>query len=81
METVRQVQWHSRNAIFFFSVFIYFIIIIIIIIDVSLILQFRALSDQLYKSPEYHKHVRKDIVKQVGWIWKAKCMGDWLTDE
>ncbi|KAK9997035.1 hypothetical protein SO802_021721 [Lithocarpus litseifolius] len=30
--------------------------------------QFRALSDQMYKSPEYHKHVRKDIVKQVGWI-------------
>lgn len=28
-------------------------------------LQFRALSDQMYKSPEYHKHVRKEIVKQV----------------
>ncbi|PPD91213.1 hypothetical protein GOBAR_DD11853 [Gossypium barbadense] len=27
--------------------------------------QFRALSDQMYRSPEYHKHVRKDIVKQV----------------
>ncbi|EOY03018.1 hypothetical protein QUC31_017874 [Theobroma cacao] len=27
--------------------------------------QFRALSDQMYKSPEYHKHVRKDIVKQL----------------
>ncbi|KAE9446108.1 hypothetical protein C3L33_22066, partial [Rhododendron williamsianum] len=27
--------------------------------------QFRALSDQIYKSPEYHKHVRKDVVKQV----------------
>ncbi|GJN03064.1 hypothetical protein PR202_ga20467 [Eleusine coracana subsp. coracana] len=27
--------------------------------------QFRALSDQLYRSPEYHKHVRKDIVKQL----------------
>ncbi|KAH7518990.1 hypothetical protein FEM48_Zijuj09G0230100 [Ziziphus jujuba var. spinosa] len=27
--------------------------------------QFRALSDQMYKSPEYHKHVRKEIVKQV----------------
>ncbi|GJN27747.1 hypothetical protein PR202_gb15795 [Eleusine coracana subsp. coracana] len=26
---------------------------------------FRALSDQLYRSPEYHKHVRKDIVKQL----------------
>nr|CAB3484405.1 unnamed protein product [Digitaria exilis] len=27
--------------------------------------QFRALSDQLYRSPDYHKHVRKEIVKQV----------------
>ncbi|XP_068645584.1 OVARIAN TUMOR DOMAIN-containing deubiquitinating enzyme 12-like [Aristolochia californica] len=26
--------------------------------------QFRALSDQMYKSPDYHKHVRKEIVKQ-----------------
>ncbi|KAF9620491.1 hypothetical protein IFM89_013108 [Coptis chinensis] len=26
--------------------------------------QFRALSDQMYKSPEHHKHVRKEIVKQ-----------------
>lgn len=28
-------------------------------------LQFRALSDQMYRSPEYHKHIRKEIVKQV----------------
>lgn len=27
--------------------------------------QFRALSDQLYRTPEYHKHVRKEVVKQV----------------
>ncbi|XAR58336.1 Ubiquitinyl hydrolase 1 [Bertholletia excelsa] len=27
--------------------------------------QFRALSEQMYKSPEYHKHVRKEIVKQL----------------
>ncbi|KAL6143024.1 hypothetical protein ACLB2K_053723 [Fragaria x ananassa] len=27
--------------------------------------QFRALSDQMYKSPDYHKHVRKEIVKQL----------------
>lgn len=27
--------------------------------------QFRALSDQIYKSAEYHKHVRKDIVRQL----------------
>ncbi|PWA70517.1 Ovarian tumor, otubain [Artemisia annua] len=27
--------------------------------------QFRAISDQLYRSPEYHKHVRKEVVKQL----------------
>ncbi|EYU31883.1 hypothetical protein ABFS82_06G000600 [Erythranthe guttata] len=27
--------------------------------------QFRALSDQIYRSPEYHKHVRKEVVKQL----------------
>ncbi|XP_052180195.1 OVARIAN TUMOR DOMAIN-containing deubiquitinating enzyme 12-like [Diospyros lotus] len=27
--------------------------------------QFRALSDQMYRSPEYHKHVRKEVVKQL----------------
>ncbi|KAF5770084.1 putative ubiquitinyl hydrolase 1 [Helianthus annuus] len=27
--------------------------------------QFRAVSDQLYRSPEYHKHVRKEVVKQL----------------
>eukprot|EP01018_Ginkgo_biloba_P017940 Gb_24833 [translate_table: standard] len=27
--------------------------------------QFRALSDQIYNSPEYHKHVRKEVVKQL----------------
>ncbi|XP_077228839.1 cysteine proteinases superfamily protein [Tasmannia lanceolata] len=27
--------------------------------------QFRALSEQMYKSPEHHKHVRKEIVKQL----------------
>uniref|UniRef100_A0A804MGV1 ubiquitinyl hydrolase 1 n=1 Tax=Zea mays TaxID=4577 RepID=A0A804MGV1_MAIZE len=27
--------------------------------------QFRALSDQLYRSPDYHKNVRKEIVKQL----------------
>ncbi|KAE8037468.1 hypothetical protein FH972_010055 [Carpinus fangiana] len=30
--------------------------------------EFRALSDQIYKSAEYHKHVRKEIVQQVEWI-------------
>ncbi|CAN4084602.1 unnamed protein product [Withania somnifera] len=28
--------------------------------------QFRALSDQLYHNPEYHKHVRKEVIKQFG---------------
>uniref|UniRef100_A0A7N0TZI2 ubiquitinyl hydrolase 1 n=1 Tax=Kalanchoe fedtschenkoi TaxID=63787 RepID=A0A7N0TZI2_KALFE len=27
--------------------------------------QFRAISDQLFKSHEYHKNVRKDVVKQL----------------
>ncbi|KAL6570691.1 OVARIAN TUMOR DOMAIN-containing deubiquitinating enzyme 12 [Orobanche gracilis] len=27
--------------------------------------QFRALSDQMYRSPEYHKHIRKEVVKQL----------------
>ncbi|KAJ3675826.1 hypothetical protein LUZ60_004868 [Juncus effusus] len=27
--------------------------------------QFRAISDQLFRSPEHHKHVRKEIVKQL----------------
>uniref|UniRef100_A0A0D6QWB6 ubiquitinyl hydrolase 1 n=1 Tax=Araucaria cunninghamii TaxID=56994 RepID=A0A0D6QWB6_ARACU len=27
--------------------------------------QFRALSDQLYNSPDHHKHVRKEVVKQL----------------
>lgn len=27
--------------------------------------QFRAISDQLYRSPEYHKFVRKEVVKQL----------------
>ena len=27
--------------------------------------QFRALADQLFRSPEYHKHVRKQVIKQV----------------
>ncbi|KAF3976209.1 hypothetical protein ACB098_11G063700 [Castanea mollissima] len=27
--------------------------------------QFRALADQLFRSPDYHKHVRKQIIKQL----------------
>ncbi|KAF5958600.1 hypothetical protein HYC85_005825 [Camellia sinensis] len=38
--------------------------------------QFRALSEQMYKSPEYHKHVRKEVVKQV----VIKVVFNWLKD-
>ncbi|KAK4272274.1 hypothetical protein QN277_020856 [Acacia crassicarpa] len=27
--------------------------------------QFQAISDQMYKSPEHHKHVRKEILKHL----------------
>ncbi|XP_058212318.1 OVARIAN TUMOR DOMAIN-containing deubiquitinating enzyme 11 isoform X2 [Rhododendron vialii] len=27
--------------------------------------QFRALADQLFRNPDYHKHVRKKVVKQL----------------
>ncbi|KAI0495616.1 hypothetical protein KFK09_021919 [Dendrobium nobile] len=27
--------------------------------------QFRALADQLFRNPDYHKHVRKEVVKQL----------------
>jgi hypothetical protein len=27
--------------------------------------QFRALADQLFRNPDYHKHVRKQVIKQV----------------
>ncbi|KAM7272005.1 hypothetical protein ACFE04_031219 [Oxalis oulophora] len=27
--------------------------------------QFRALADQVFHSPEYHKHVRKEVIKQL----------------
>ncbi|TQD69524.1 hypothetical protein C1H46_044943 [Malus baccata] len=28
-------------------------------------LQFRAIADQLFRNPEYHKHVRKQVIKQL----------------
>ncbi|XP_042970966.1 uncharacterized protein LOC122303308 isoform X2 [Carya illinoinensis] len=28
--------------------------------------QFRALADQLFRNPDYHKHVRKQVIKQFG---------------
>ncbi|CAN1259891.1 OVARIAN TUMOR DOMAIN-containing deubiquitinating enzyme 11 [Linum perenne] len=29
------------------------------------VIKFRALADQLFRSPDYHKHVRKQVVKQL----------------
>ncbi|KAM3395083.1 OVARIAN TUMOR DOMAIN-containing deubiquitinating enzyme 11 isoform X1 [Capsicum galapagoense] len=55
--------------------------------------QFRALSDQLYHNPEYHKLVRKEVVKQLkhfkklydgyvpmkykSYLKKMKRLGEW----
>ncbi|CAN0910272.1 OVARIAN TUMOR DOMAIN-containing deubiquitinating enzyme 11 [Linum grandiflorum] len=55
--------------------------------------QFRALADQLFRSPDYHKHVRKQVVKQLkqfrkfyeshvpmkykSYIRKMKRSGEW----
>ncbi|CAN4084600.1 unnamed protein product [Withania somnifera] len=55
--------------------------------------QFRALSDQLYHNPEYHKHVRKEVIKQLkhfrklyegyvpmkykSYLKKMKRLGEW----
>ncbi|XP_017972738.1 PREDICTED: OTU domain-containing protein DDB_G0284757 [Theobroma cacao] len=35
--------------------------------------QFRALADQLFRNPDYHKHVRRQIVKQVRFMLLHKC--------
>lgn len=34
-----------------------------------ILFQFRALSDQLYRSPNLHKFVREQIVQQVCWFY------------
>ncbi|PPS12379.1 hypothetical protein GOBAR_AA08269 [Gossypium barbadense] len=55
--------------------------------------QFRALADQLFRNPDYHKHVRRQIVKQLkhskklyegyvpmkykGYLKKMKKSGEW----
>lgn len=55
--------------------------------------QFRALADQLFRNPDYHKHVRKEIVKQLkhhkklyesyvpmkyrSYVKKMKKLGEW----
>ncbi|RWR88574.1 OTU domain-containing protein [Cinnamomum micranthum f. kanehirae] len=33
--------------------------------------QFRAIADQLFRNPEYHKHVRKEVVKQLKHFQKS----------
>ena len=37
-------------------------------LDVGGVVQFRALSDQLYRSPDHHKFVRSKVVFQVIWF-------------
>ncbi|CAK9168332.1 unnamed protein product [Ilex paraguariensis] len=55
--------------------------------------QFRALADQLFRNPDYHKHVRKEVVKQLkhfrklyegyvpmkykSYLKKMKKLGEW----
>ncbi|XP_058212314.1 OVARIAN TUMOR DOMAIN-containing deubiquitinating enzyme 11 isoform X1 [Rhododendron vialii] len=55
--------------------------------------QFRALADQLFRNPDYHKHVRKKVVKQLkhfrksyegyvpmkyrSYVKKMKKLGEW----
>ncbi|XP_052206373.1 OVARIAN TUMOR DOMAIN-containing deubiquitinating enzyme 11 [Diospyros lotus] len=55
--------------------------------------QFRALADQLFGDPDYHKHVRKDVIKQLkkfrklyegyvplkykSYLKKMKKLGEW----
>lgn len=55
--------------------------------------QFRALADQLFRNPDYHKHVRKQVVKQLkhfrklyegyvpmkykDYLKKMKKLGEW----
>lgn len=34
-------------------------------VSYALFFQFRALSDQLYQTPDHHKHVRHQVVNQV----------------
>ncbi|XP_039003783.1 OVARIAN TUMOR DOMAIN-containing deubiquitinating enzyme 11-like [Hibiscus syriacus] len=35
--------------------------------------QFRALADQLFRNRDYHKHIRRQIVKQVRFMLLHKC--------
>ncbi|MBA0549112.1 hypothetical protein Golob_020167 [Gossypium lobatum] len=41
--------------------------------------QFRALADQLFRNPDYHKHVRRQIVKQVRFFYSANANISQLT--
>lgn len=45
-----------------------FIVLLIYIISLAesvIIFQFRALADQIYQNPDFHKFVRKEVIKQV----------------
>jgi hypothetical protein len=35
---------------------------------VTLLIQFRALADQIFCNPDYHKQVRKAVMKQVVYV-------------
>lgn len=35
----------------------------------NIVIQFRALADQFYQSPEHHEFVRQEIVNQVDWFF------------
>lgn len=45
-------------------------------IGILTIFQFRALSDQLYRSSEYHGLVRDQIIQQVGWHFSKWIFSD-----
>ena len=42
------------------------------VIGLYIFSQFRALSDQLYRSPEHHSAVREQVVNQVGILYQEK---------
>lgn len=79
MVTVRFVALVQPFFLFvYFYLFIYLLLLlfmlhyeaptvtyVIIFTHCSFIFQFRALSDQLYNTPENHKSVRRQIVTQV----------------
>ncbi|KAH9673718.1 OVARIAN TUMOR DOMAIN-containing deubiquitinating enzyme 11 [Citrus sinensis] len=90
------MNWPSTFAINLCCCFLW---LISIFLDLSsaicfcIVGQFRALADQLFRNPDYHKHVRKEIFKQLkhfrklyegyvpmnykGYLRKMKKSGEW----